>query len=128
MGLALALRDLAEAVAERSGLTLDLHIEENCNDLPIGVEQGIYRMAQEALENISRHAYARCVKVELARRGTNLTFAITDDGRGFDPKTVRADGHFGLRGMYERAEMIGGRLEVQSELGKGTTIRLQVET
>ncbi len=128
MGLSLALRNLAETVAERCGLTLDLHIEEDCNDLPIGVEQGIYRMAQEAFENISRHAHARCVKVVLARNESTLILTIADDGQGFDSKAVDSESHFGLRGMYERAEMLGGHLEVEGQLGTGTTIRLQVET
>jgi signal transduction histidine kinase len=52
---------------------------------------------------------------------------IADDGQGFDPKTVEPESHFGLRGLYERAEMLGGHLEVDSRPGKGTTIRLQVE-
>ena len=128
MGLSLALQNLAEAVAERNGLLLDLHIEENCNNFPVGVEQGFYRMAQEALENTARHAQASCVKVELVRRGQTLMMTVADDGQGFEPQAVGPESHFGLRGLYERAEMLGGHLEIDSQPGKGTTIRLQVET
>jgi signal transduction histidine kinase len=126
LGLALALRNLAETMAERSGLTLDLCIQENLNNLSSSIEQGIYRVAQEALENTARHAMARHVKVELVKNDENLILAIMDDGRGFDLHGVDTESHFGLRGMRERAEAMGGTLEVESRSVEGTTVRLQV--
>jgi len=127
LGLSLALRNLAETVAERYGLKLDLHVDENFNDLAPGIEQGLYRVAQEALENTVRHARASCVKVELIRNDKNLTLTITDDGQGFDPRAIESENHFGLRGLYERTEMLGGNLRIDSQLGEGTTVCLQVE-
>ncbi len=126
LGLALALRNLAQTVAERCGLGLDLHIEENCNDLPVGIEQGVYRMAQEALENVSRHAQAHCLRVELRREGRTLLLTIADDGRGFDAQAVDFESHFGLQGMRERAGMLGGHLQLDGRPGAGTTIRFEV--
>jgi signal transduction histidine kinase len=126
LGLALALRNLAETMAERSGLGLDLHIQENFCHLSPGMEQGVYRVAQEALENTCQHARARCVKVELVESDEHLTLTIADDGRGFDPHHADAESHFGLQGMRERAETMGGSLEVESRRGEGTTVRLKV--
>jgi signal transduction histidine kinase len=126
LGLSLALRNMAETLAERSGLKLDLDIPENCIGIPSHVEQGIYRVAQEALENIARHGQAGCMKVELTRSDIYITLIIADDGQGFDVKAVDSESHFGLRGMRERAEMLGGSLIVDSLPGKGTTVRLQV--
>jgi signal transduction histidine kinase len=126
LGLALALRNLAETMAERSSLGLDLHIQANFNHLSAGIEQGVYRVAQEALENTIQHAQARHVKVELVKNDENLTLTIMDDGRGFDPHAVDGERHFGLKGMRERAETMGGSLEVKSRPGEGTMVRLQV--
>jgi signal transduction histidine kinase len=126
LGLALALRNLAETIAERSGLRLDLCIQENLDHLSASLEQGIYRVAQEALENTARHAMAGCVQVELVQHDESLILTITDDGCGFDLHTLDAESHFGLRGMQERAEALGGTLEVESRPRGGTTVRLQV--
>ncbi len=127
LGLALALRNLAESIAERAGLALGLRIPERLSDVRPEVEQCIYRVAEEALANIARHANARRVTVALAQREEGLALTISDDGRGFDPAQSLPDDHYGLRGMRERAEMIGAILEVESRPGHGTTIRLIVE-
>jgi signal transduction histidine kinase len=126
LGLALAVRNLAETIAERSGLRLDLRIQENLSHLSASLEQGIYRVAQEALENTAEHAMAGCVKVELVKNDETLILTIVDDGCGFDLHAVDAESHFGLRGMRERAEAMGGTLEVESRPRGGITVRLQV--
>jgi signal transduction histidine kinase len=127
LGLALALRNLAEAAAERAGLTLHLRLPQRLRNLPPEVEQGIYRVADEALTNVARHANAAHVTVALESTEERLALTISDDGAGFDPESVQTDRHYGLRGMRERAEMIGAILEVEGRPGHGTTVRLIVE-
>jgi signal transduction histidine kinase len=90
------------------------------------VEDVAYRVAQEALGNIVRHAGARHVSVALMVGRARLTLSITDDGGGFDPAASAPAGHLGLVGMRERARAVGGSLDVDSEPGRGTTLRLSV--
>jgi signal transduction histidine kinase len=84
-----------------------------------------YRVVQEALTNVLRHAQARSCSIVLARHDGRLRVVIEDDGSGFDPADVRADA-FGLRGMAERAGLAGGNLEIGSVPGQGTTIAMDV--
>ncbi len=127
MGLSLALRDLAEAVSCRTGASLELELPQSLDKLPPDVEQCFYRLAQEALENIARHAGASRITVQLARQERYLIMTVTDDGQGFDVGSVDSQRHLGIKGMRERAEMIGGSLSVHSQAGKGTTVRLTWE-
>jgi len=127
LGLTLAVRRLAESAAARAGLELDFRGPEQVNGLTPEVEQGIYRVADEALLNVARHAHARRLSVRLDPSPGRLTLTIADDGRGFDPHSVPSAAHYGLRGMHERAEMMGGALEIASRPGHGTTVRLTVE-
>jgi signal transduction histidine kinase len=128
LGLTLALRNLAESLAARVGLALDLKIPEALDDLSPAIEQCVYRVAQESLANVDRHANASRLTVQLDRGNQHLTLTIADDGRGFSMDEINEDGQFGLKGMKERAEMIGGKFEVESQPGEGTTIRLTVPT
>ncbi len=127
LGLALAISQEAETIAERANLTLDLHIPERVDDLPPDVEQCIYRVAQEALANAAHHAQAQHVKVGLFREDSRLTLTVSDDGCGFDSAAVDAERHLGIRGMRERAEMVSGALEIESESGRGAIVRLTIE-
>ena len=127
LGLALAIRQEAEAIAERANLTLDLRIPGRVDNLPPDVEQCVYRVAQEALANVAHHAQARHVEVSLHREDKHLALSVSDDGNGFDPGSIDTEHHLGLRGMQERAEMIGGVLDVASGPGQGTTVHLTVE-
>jgi signal transduction histidine kinase len=127
LGLALAIRQEAQTMAERSNMALDVHIPERMDSLPPDVEQCVYRVAQEALANAARHAQAQRVRVSLSQEDSRLTLAVSDDGRGFDPGDVDAERHLGIRGMQERAEMVGGTLEIESEPGQGTMVRLAVK-
>jgi signal transduction histidine kinase len=126
LGLVLAVRHLAESLAARTGLTLDLQLPEQLDDLTPTVEQCIYRVTQEALANVDRHAGANNLSVQLERENQHLTLTVADDGCGFARDQARADRQFGLQGMKERAEMLGGSFEVHSELGQGTRLRLRV--
>lgn len=126
LGLALAIRQLAESAAERAHLGLDVSISETPPHLTPEVEQSIYRIAQEAIENAVHHANAKHVHVKLAARENNLVLEIHDDGKGFDTTNHAPQGHYGLAGMQERAALIGARLEIFSQIGKGTRILLTV--
>jgi signal transduction histidine kinase len=127
MGLALAIRTLAEDFAARNELILDLDVPQEVNNLPQEVEHGFYRVAQEALENIIQHAGAKQVQVKLEDNGDMLILSVADDGRGFDPGSGATGHQLGVQGMYERADLIGAELEVSSEVDKGTTVRLSKE-
>ena len=123
LGLALAVRSLAESAAVRAGIQLDLRIDEPLGDYPPAVQQCVYRVAQEALANVAAHSGARLVTLSLEGAPHRLSLEICDNGRGFDPAAL-TDDQFGLRGMRERVEMIGGRFTVDATPGQGTTIRL----
>jgi signal transduction histidine kinase len=122
LGLGLAIRGLAESAAVRAGLALDISIAEPFSDIPELVQQSLYRVAQEALENVKEHAQARSVSVHLAREDGLLRLEICDDGMGFDPNTADETFQYGLRGMRERAEMAGGTLVLNSQTGEGTRV------
>lgn len=130
LGLVLALEALAKDAAARTNATLHLDVpEENLTFLAPHIEQGIYRVAQEALENCVRHAEAKTLWVTLVystgqnQRG-QIQLIIRDDGQGFDPAQTAPTGHYGVAGMKERAGVIGGRLQVESSRGEGTTVQL----
>jgi two-component system, NarL family, sensor kinase len=97
--------------------------------LPARLEEGIYRIAQEALANACHHAHARQVDMTLSVDEHQLSIVVQDDGLGFDPDWVAAsvsEGHFGLAGMAERVKLLGGAICIQSELGAGTRIDVSV--
>lgn len=132
LGLSLALRDLAKSAAERSGAVLNLELpEQSLDSLTPAVEQGVYRIAQETLENVIRHSEAQSIEFRLQHTPEHLSLTITDDGRGIDNAMLRAgrtggqDG-LGLRGMKERAALMGGKLEIAEQEGQGTRVHLQV--
>lgn len=126
LGLGLALRNLAESTARRAGTTLTTDIPKQIEGLSPEAEQCIYRVAQEALENVARHAQARNIRIALGQQTTGQwQLVVRDDGQGFDePADVRGEGHYGLQGMQERAALLGGSLEITSQGGTGTEIRL----
>ncbi|MEU3303041.1 GAF domain-containing sensor histidine kinase [Streptomyces sp. NPDC006678] len=95
--------------------------------LPAAQEEALLRVAQEALHNALRHSDAELVAVSLARRGQGAVLSVTDDGKGFEPGTVRRAGrHLGLVSMGDRAGGVGGTLTVESAPGKGTTVEMEV--
>jgi signal transduction histidine kinase len=127
LGLTLALHTLAEEFATRQGLALEFEAPESLDDLQPEVEQCYYRVAQEALENVARHAGASRVRLFMTQNSQELTMAIADDGRGFDPQVAIAEEKLGLQGMCERAELIGADLIVESRPDQGTTVSLRLE-
>lgn len=123
-GLAAALAQRLSAVEGRADIRTRLLMNEKVS-LPVQTEVALYFIAQEALNNALRHANARSVTVRLRRRRAGLVFEISDDGRGFDEQQVGNSGR-GLRNMRERAEKIGARLTIASQVGKGTTVRVML--
>jgi len=120
VGIGELLRQLIGGLAGRSRLPIDLNLD--CSrELPPDVQVALYRIAQESLNNTIKHAGAEKVTVDLTCKSEGARLSIADDGRGFD---VRETGHntLGLRIMRERAEQIGAMLEVESQIGAGTTV------
>lgn len=122
LGLALAVRTLAESYAGRFDIRMDLRIDPDLGEYPVEVQQCVYRIAQEALANLADHAQAQQAQVVLKRDQGQLQLIISDHGCGFDPSRPEDGRHYGLRGMRERAAMIGGTLSVESQIGQGTQI------
>jgi signal transduction histidine kinase len=127
LGLAQAVRSLAEDFAARQDLDLELDVPEVIDDLPAEVEQCVYRVVQESLENAARHSGASRLSLGMSYRKECLKLEIRDDGQGFDPKAVLGDGRLGIQGMYERAEMVGAHLQIDSQPGGGARVRLEWE-
>jgi len=90
------------------------------------VATAAYRIAQEALTNVARHAFATRVKIDLQVKNGVLTLSVSDNGRGFEPQKLAESDCLGLAGMRERASLLGGRLEMQSKPGKGTRVRFRL--
>jgi two-component system NarL family sensor kinase len=124
--LAEALRELCEDARRQGSAGIELRVS---GSRPLGprLEAGLYRIAQEALSNAMRHAAARRIRVRLDLAPERIGLTLEDDGRGFEPASV-PPGRFGLIGMGERARMLGGSLEVQSESGRGTRVSVRVPT
>lgn len=131
LGLVAALERYVKESCPKMGLTVDLHISGlERRRLGPEIETTVYRIVQEALTNVAKHAEARNACVVLEHRNSHLVTIIEDDGRGFCvSETVGATGHerkLGLFGMYERATLIGGELTIESTPGTGTSIYLKV--
>jgi signal transduction histidine kinase len=126
LGLPAALRWYVTREAKRAGLELHLEVAD-LPRLPATVETTCFRMVQEALTNIVRHAHAHQVQIELAAREGALHLTVRDDGQGFETRAAlrrAAQGHsLGLLGMKERVALAGGELEIDSAPGRGTAVR-----
>jgi signal transduction histidine kinase len=130
LGLGAALRALAGDWSAQSGVEMRLELppDATLRPLPDEVAVNLYRVVQEALSNVIRHAEARQVTIQLAWEDSRLILTVHDDGRGFVVPTafqgLAAQGHFGLVSMQERVELVGGVLTVESAPGWGTTVRV----
>ncbi|HSJ57558.1 MAG TPA: GAF domain-containing protein [Anaerolineae bacterium] len=124
-GLAAAIQTRLEAVESRVGLETSFHYDGNGHLSP-EVEDGLYRIAQEALNNALKHAQAHSVAVQLCHEGGTAILEITDDGLGFDRAAATGRAGFGLQTMEERAARLGGRLTIDSTPGQGTRVRVEV--
>jgi len=123
-GLVQALRTHATAVQRRTGLTIVVDADP-IDRLALPVEEALYRIGQEALHNVVKHANASSATMRIAREGDRVKVSVSDDGVGFEPGEVPRL-HFGLIGMRQRADLVGGELRVESAPGSGTLIEASV--
>jgi signal transduction histidine kinase len=124
-GLVAAVERLARTISEATGIAIDIESRLGPERLPEEVETTLYRIVQEALTNVVKHAQAQNVTILLMRRDGSMTAMIEDDGRGFSPDEPADDGH-GLLGIRERVSLLDGRLTIESSPGAGTTLVAQV--
>lgn len=122
LGLKAALEWLAEDFSLRSELQCRVAGDDLGSILNEQMATGLFRVAQESLSNVARHAGASSVTIQLLRRADRLLLVIADNGCGFDPAAVPVHGHYGLFGMRERVSRMGGQLRVNSRLGAGTEL------
>jgi signal transduction histidine kinase len=124
-GLGAALERLASTFSDQTGTTVELESRLGDDRLPSDVETVLYRIVQEALTNVVKHAQAEHVSIVLQRKAGTVTAVIEDDGRGFAGGHQK-DGGLGLVGMKERVELVNGRLEIESAEGAGTSLVVEV--
>ncbi len=116
---------LSALVAEIEGVKVTFEVMDGGRPLSVRLETGLYRIAQEALNNIRQHAHARQVNMKLVMLPEQVQLTIEDDGCGFDPTQVGSE-HFGLIGLSERARLLGGTLHIQTDPGSGTRLEVHV--
>jgi signal transduction histidine kinase len=128
LGLPAALGMLAKETATVSGLKVKFNMTGNEQRLPDDVELALYRIAQEALNNAARHSKAERALLEIVFGAEETRLVISDDGRGFEvparPDQFAAQGHFGLLGIHERADLIGARVKIDAAPGKGSRVEI----
>ena len=128
IGLGAALTELLKAFGERTGLETELHVDNAAGGFAEERGETLFRMTEELLRNVERHAGAQHVTVTLQGDAAGaLSLTVADDGIGFDPAAVGA-GHYGLVGLHEQAEVIGARLSIAPGPQGGTVARLALET
>ena len=126
MDLAAAIVHLARSTAARANLRLDVNVPDTWRKLPLDQEQCVYRVAQEALSNVVRHAKATELRVSLEHADRDVMLTVADNGLGFETGAVDTSAHLGLKGIRERIEMIGGRLRIETGTGSGTMLSVTV--
>jgi signal transduction histidine kinase len=134
LGLVPALREYVARYREEQGLEVALALPEgdpstssgHRERLPAPLETALFRIVQEALANVAKHAQARRVEVAMTRDRGGVTLRIADDGQGFDPQAPRPGTHLGLWSMRERVEQLGGQFEVESAPGRGTKLVMTI--
>lgn len=118
-----ALEELARDRSEPDGLEVHFTEAGGSRPLPVRIETGLYRIAQEALNNVVQHAQAEHAEVQLMSTPDEVRLVISDDGRGFDPETAPR-GRFGLVGLSERARLLGATLRLETSPGEGTRVEV----
>ena len=130
LGLVTALEMLAQETESVSGVKIAFQKEGTEKRLSAPVEMAFYRMAQEAINNVSRHAQASQADLSIRYQNEKVELQVADNGIGFEAPNTPADfapsGHFGLLGMYERADLIGARLEILSSPGQGAKLKISI--
>ena len=124
LGLAAATDWLVQGFSQRTGIPCTLEADESDLDLQDPYATAVFRVLQESLTNIARHAQATKVSVRVERRGDRIALEVRDNGRGFVPSEPARPGSFGLLGLRERASLLGGDLAIDSVPNQGTTVRM----
>jgi two-component system sensor histidine kinase UhpB len=125
LGLVSALTELSRRFAESSGIRVERRFSSELPPLSDEAELAVYRVAQESLTNVARHSGAGEVRLALDAGPGSVVLCVADDGRGM-PESVSSNGHGGLRGMRERALLVGGVLAIKPGRGGGVEVRLEV--
>ena len=123
--LAEALANLTQELSEDEGPDIELETVGGARPLPPRIEVGLYRIAQEALANVIRHSEASKAAVRLVTTPEKIELTVEDNGKGFEPSMI-PDGHYGLRGISERARLLSGRMNLETSVGVGTRIVIVV--
>jgi signal transduction histidine kinase len=121
-----ALQQLGEALTDTHGPRIEVRCEGQPFQVPPGAASQLFRVAQEGVTNALKHAQARKTEILLRFGSDGLDLCVSDDGCGFDPRAPSVQGHFGLRGLRERARALGAQLTLDSKPGAGTRLRLTV--
>jgi signal transduction histidine kinase len=130
MGLIAALQWIADKLTTETGIDVDVQLDMQRRDFPHEAELALFRIAQEALGNIKRHAEASKVVIRLESGMEKIRMTITDNGKGFEVPMrltdLSSNGKLGVIGMQERAQLFGGTLSIESKLGKGTVVTVEI--
>jgi PAS domain S-box-containing protein len=128
LGLAPALRSSLQSVAERTGLDVRLQMDPIAEQLSSEEKLVLFRVTQESLNNVVKHAEASHVDVTVSKNGEHVRLTVADDGKSFDPTKERATSRrrLGLLGMRERVRLVDGDFSIQAQPGKGTTVRVTI--
>ena len=116
----------AEQIEERSAFKVDFSTQGELRLLPAKRMRQLFFVFREALNNIEKHANATRVSVKIIWSDEHLLFTVSDNGNGFDPSKIEYGGHFGLKFMRERVEMLNGLINIQSKIDAGANIEIQV--
>jgi PAS domain S-box-containing protein len=126
LGLVPAVEWLAENFAQRNGIPCELALNRTELELPSSHATAVFRIVQESLANVAKHARASRVDVAIEHTGTELVLSIRDDGSGFSPQAPRKPNSYGLLGLRERASLLGGEASVTSAPGQGTHVAIRL--
>jgi len=126
LGLIMAIKNLARDASSRGDFKMTTNFPDSPPEILPDIEQGLFRIAQETLENIIRHAKPDHVEIQLEQEDQHILLTITDDGKGFDTQNIDLNDKLGIQGMQERASLLGGNLSIFSDPGTGTSVRLSI--
>jgi signal transduction histidine kinase len=124
LGLEPALEWLVRDFARRHGVACKLEVAPECTDLADSAASALYRIVQEGLTNVARHACATAAGVLINQRGGEIMLTLQDNGRGFDADAAPREGSYGIKGIRERVYLLGGEVDILSGPGRGTVVQV----